>query len=192
MNISIRQKWSDYLILVPNLENLVMHGALYPLASWGLLNSDESRYDNNSYAGENCVCILNHFVMHQWAIWPIKRCYVDHGYRGHGVEDTDVIISGRKRGMTPQMKKEMKRRNVIEPVIGHMKSDGKLDRNYLSGLLGDKINVLLCGAGFNIRIIPRKLRKELSFFLLVFAVLSKYKSNWRFLSDWMAPAYRWK
>ncbi len=60
--------------------------------------------------------------------------------------------------MTPHMKKELKRRSAIEPVIGHMKSEGKLDRNYLSGELGDKINALLCGAGHNIRIILRKLR----------------------------------
>lgn len=98
----------------------------------------------------------------------IQRCYVDRGYRGHGIKDTDVIISGRKRGMTPQMKKEMKRRNAIEPIIGHMKSDGKLDRNYLTGVLGDQINVLLCGAGHNIRIILRKLREVLSFLLRIY------------------------
>ena len=60
--------------------------------------------------------------------------------------------------MTPQMKKELKRRSAVEPVISHMKSDGKLDRNYLTGVLGDKIYALLCGAGHNIRIILRKLR----------------------------------
>jgi IS5 family transposase len=53
----------------------------------------------------------------------IERCYVDRGYRGHGIEDTEVFISGRKRGMTPQMKRELKRRSAIEPVIGHMKAD---------------------------------------------------------------------
>jgi len=97
----------------------------------------------------------------------VKRCFVDRGYRGHGISDTEVLISGRRRGLTPQMKKELKRRNAIEPVIGHMKSDGKLGRNYLSGVLGDKINALLCGAGHNIRIILRKLREILSFFVLV-------------------------
>lgn len=49
----------------------------------------------------------------------------------------DVVTSGRKRGMPPQMKKEMKIRNAIEPIIGHMKSDGKLDRNHLTGMFGD-------------------------------------------------------
>lgn len=97
----------------------------------------------------------------------VKRCFVDRGYRGHGISDTEVLISGRRRGLTPQMKKELKRRSAIEPIIGHMKSDGKLGRNYLSGVLGDKINALLCGAGHNIRIILRKLRELLSFFVLV-------------------------
>ncbi len=102
----------------------------------------------------------------------IKRCYVDRGYRGHGLTDVDVFISGRKRGLTPQMKKELKRRSAIEPVIGHMKEDGKLGRNHLTGVLGDKINALLCGAGHNIRIILKKLR-ELLFFFALFSLLNK-------------------
>jgi len=97
----------------------------------------------------------------------VKRCFVDRGYRGHGISETEVLISGRRRGLTPQMKKELKRRSAIEPIIGHMKTDGKLGRNYLGGVLGDKINALLCGAGHNIRIILRKLREILSYFALV-------------------------
>ena len=99
----------------------------------------------------------------------VERCYVDRGYRGHGIKETQVLASGRRRGMTPQMKKELKRRSAIEPVIGHMKSDGKLDRNYLTGVLGDKINALLCGAGHNIRNILRKLRKALLIFVSFYA-----------------------
>lgn len=94
----------------------------------------------------------------------VNRCFVDRGYRGHGLTDTEVLVSGRRRGLTPQMKKELKRRSAIEPVIGHMKADGKLGRNYLRGELGDKINAILCGAGYNIRIILRKLREIFAFF----------------------------
>jgi len=64
------------------------------------------------------------------------------------------------------MKRVLKRRSAIEPVISHMKSEGKLDRNYPAGILGDKINALLCGAGHNIRIILRKLREMLPFLSL--------------------------
>ena len=56
---------------------------------------------------------------------------------------------------------------AFEPVIGHMKADGKLGRNHLLGELGDKINALLCGAGHNIRLILRKLREFLFFVVLV-------------------------
>lgn len=59
---------------------------------------------------------------------------------------TKFFLSGQRRGITPTIKKELKRRSAVEPVIGHMKSDGKLDRNCLQGELGDKINALLCGA----------------------------------------------
>lgn len=96
----------------------------------------------------------------------VKRCFVDRGYRGHGISDTEVLISGRRQGLTPQMKKELKRLSAIEPIIGHMKTDGELGRNHLGGVLGDKINALLCGAGHHIRIILRKLREIFSFFVI--------------------------
>jgi IS5 family transposase len=97
----------------------------------------------------------------------IERGFVDRGYRGHGIAKPEIFISGRRRGMTPQLKKELKRRSAIEPVIGHMKADGKLGRNHLLGELGDKINALLCGAGHNIRLVLKKLREILLFIVLV-------------------------
>jgi len=48
--------------------------------------------------------------------------------------------------------------NAIEPVIGHLKSDGRLARNFLKGELGDAMNALLCGAGHNLRKILNQLR----------------------------------
>jgi len=45
----------------------------------------------------------------------------------------------------------MKRRNAIEPIIGHMKSGNRLSRNYLQGILGDVRNVILAACGFNMR-----------------------------------------
>ena len=101
-----------------------------------------------------------------------QRCYVDRGYRGHGVTDTAVFISGQRRNVTPTIRKELRRRSAIEPVIGHMKEDGKLSRNWLKGISGDKINALLCGAGHNIRIILRRLR-EILFFFVYFTVIEQ-------------------
>ena len=86
-----------------------------------------------------------------------KEAYVDRGYKGHGVEDTSVWIAGTKRGVTASIKKKLKGRNAVEPVIGHMKNDGRLGRNFLKGEAGDAINALLCGAGHNLRKILRQL-----------------------------------
>lgn len=89
-----------------------------------------------------------------------KEVFVDKGYKGHGCgKDTcKVFISGAKRGITPSIHKRLKRRNAIEPVIGHMKSDGRLARNFLKGSHGDAINALLCAAAHNLRKILNKLR----------------------------------
>ena len=87
----------------------------------------------------------------------IEKAFVDKGYKGHGIEDKKVFISGQKRGVTRWVKGQMKRRQAIEPHIGHMKSDGKLNRNFLKGILGDKLNAILCGIGHNLRLIIRKL-----------------------------------
>ena len=86
------------------------------------------------------------------------ECFVDRGYGGHDETDTTVVIAGQRRGMTPRLKRLLKRRNAIEPVIGHLKNDGRLDRNYLKGVAGDAMNALLVGAGHNLRLILRKLR----------------------------------
>jgi IS5 family transposase len=87
-----------------------------------------------------------------------KEAYVDRGYRGHGLVDAvKVWIAGAKRGVTVAIKKKLKRRNAVEPVIGHMKSDGRLGRNFLKGVAGDAMNALLCGAGHNLRKILRRL-----------------------------------
>lgn len=88
---------------------------------------------------------------------PIERIFVDKGYRGHGMTNKEVFISGQRKGVTSWIKKQLKRRSAIEPHIGHMKNDGKLGRNYLKGVLGDKLNAILCGIGHNLRLIIRKI-----------------------------------
>jgi len=73
-----------------------------------------------------------------------------------------LFISGSKvKRMTSYMKKKMKRRNAIEPIIGHMKSDGRLGRNYLKGKEGDQMNCILAAIGHNFR----KIRKYIRSFL---------------------------
>jgi len=82
------------------------------------------------------------------------EAHVDLGYRGHGIKDSDteIILSRQKRGITPAKKKRQKRRNAIEPIIGHCKNDRKVGpRNWLRGKSGDRINVLAMAIGFNLR-----------------------------------------
>jgi IS5 family transposase len=84
----------------------------------------------------------------------IDRAYVDKGYRGHEVQKpTAVYISGQKRGVHGAIKRELRRRSAIEPVIGHMKSDGHLGRCYLKGPEGDAANAVLCAMGHNFRLV---------------------------------------
>ena len=87
-----------------------------------------------------------------------ERCFVDRGYRGHAIKDISVHIAGQKRGVTRALRRALKRRNAIEPIIGHTKHDGLMGRNYLLGSTGDAMNAILAAAGHNVRIILRKLR----------------------------------
>lgn len=89
----------------------------------------------------------------------IERVYVDKGYRGHDAPRPNRIFrSGQKRGVHGQIKKELRRRSAIEAVIGHCKTDGHLDRNFLKGRLGDQINAVMTAVGYNFRLILRWLR----------------------------------
>jgi len=89
----------------------------------------------------------------------IERVYVDKGYVGHDApKPMRVFRSGQKRGVHGQIKKELRRRSAIEPVIGHCKDDGHLDRNYLKGRNGDRINAVMSAVGYNFRLILKWLR----------------------------------
>ena len=92
----------------------------------------------------------------------IERAYVDKGYVGHDAPKPGrVFRSGQKRGGHGQIKKELRRRSAIEPVIGHCKSDGHLGRNFLKGREGDHINAVMSAIGYNLRLILKWLRKLL-------------------------------
>jgi IS5 family transposase len=78
---------------------------------------------------------------------------VDKGYKGHDYTGpAEVhIVKGISKKLSREMRRMLKRRAAIEPVIGHMKQDHRLDRNYLKGVSGDKINAIMAGVGFNLR-----------------------------------------
>ena len=82
----------------------------------------------------------------------IKRIIGDKGYRGHGAPapyDMRVYVSEQKRGVTPAIKRDLRRRAAVEPVIGHLKSDHRMDRNFLIGPHGDATNAVLAAVGYN-------------------------------------------
>ena len=84
----------------------------------------------------------------------VARAYVDRGYKGHGHKGgADVYISHTRGITSPTIKRELRRRNAIEPIIGHTKADGLLERNHLKGAAGDAINAILVAAGHNLRLL---------------------------------------
>jgi len=90
----------------------------------------------------------------------IERAYVDKGYRGHDAPNPlRVFRSGQKRGVHGQIKRELRRRSAIEPVIGHLKEEGHLGRNFLKGRHGDQANAVLSAIGYNFRLILKWLRR---------------------------------
>src|SRR5712691_2673314 len=103
----------------------------------------------------------------------IERAYVDKGYRGHDAPNPRrVFISGQKRGVFGAIKRELRRRSAIEPLIGHMKAEGHLGRCYLKGRAGDAANAILTAVGYNFRRVLAWLRALLC--LILTAITQAY------------------
>ena len=83
---------------------------------------------------------------------------VDRGYRGVEASAGARLLLSSTRRLPKRLKKLLKRRQVVEPMIGHMKTDELLDRDWLTGALGDAMHAVLCGAGHNLRMILAHLR----------------------------------
>jgi IS5 family transposase len=91
-----------------------------------------------------------------------RRIHVDKGYRGHNhTEKFRVWITGQVRRVTRPIRREMKRRAAVEPVIGHVKAEHRMARNYLKGRDGDRINAVLAAAGYNFGLLLRWLARLL-------------------------------
>lgn len=91
----------------------------------------------------------------------IERVLADAGYRGHNAPPQyrfKVFTAGQKRRVTPQIKRQMRRRAAVEPVIGHLKAEHRMSRNHLVHASGDAINAVLAAAGYNFSLLLRWLR----------------------------------
>ena len=86
----------------------------------------------------------------------VRRAHVDKGYRGHNYPNKfRVWISGQVRRVTKTIRREMRRRAAVEPVIGHVKAEHRMERNYLKGRDGDRANAVLAAAGYNFSLLLR-------------------------------------
>ena len=102
----------------------------------------------------------------------LSRLVVDRGYRGHNAPPEyrfKVYISGQKRRVTEQIKRELRRRSAVEPVIGHLKTEHRMGRSHLAHATGDATNVVLAAAGYNFRRLLAWLALLLSVILITLA-----------------------
>jgi IS5 family transposase len=106
----------------------------------------------------------------------IGRILADAGYRGHNAPDSHkfrVFTAGQKRRVTPAIKRQMRRRSAIEPVIGHIKAEHRMGRNYLAGEQGDAVNAILAAAGYNFSLLLNWFRQLLWLLIAALNCLTK-------------------
>jgi len=85
--------------------------------------------------------------------WMPKAAYCDKGYKGSdklGLA-TEVYLPKKRKNVTRTFRKWLRRRSAVEPVIGHVKADHRMNRNYLKGREGDRMNAILAACGYNLR-----------------------------------------
>ena len=99
-----------------------------------------------------------------------KTATVDRGYKGvDKIEDTLILIpKAPKKSQTLYQSKKLskmhRKRAAIEPVIGHLKADHRMNRNFYKGIIGDNINIMLAAAAFNFKRIMNKWKLSLRLF----------------------------
>ena len=114
-----------------------------------------SAHEKNEHDSKTLEAALSHANKHRTK--PIIEAICDRGYRGKKeVLHTKIRIPGTplKRDtkyQKEQKRKKFRRRAAIEPIIGHLKADHRLSRNYLKGFIGDEINLLLAATAFNLK-----------------------------------------
>jgi IS5 family transposase len=101
-------------------------------------------YDGHTLAGQ--LKQVDHLIGDK-----VSEVHVDMGYRGHGYDGAVTVhVDKRRRGRTPRaLWRWMKRRAAVEPSIGHLKSEHRLERNRLKGTAGNAINAILAAAAMN-------------------------------------------
>ena len=107
----------------------------------------------------------------------------DRGYRGRKhIGHWEVVTPGnsypKNRSKRERLRKLCKSRSAIEPIIGHMKTEHRMGRNYLKGFQGDEINALLAGAALNMKSWIRKIRSFVLFWLRIFLESFQFRNQY--------------
>lgn len=95
-----------------------------------------------------------------------KNAIVDRGYKGKTKINQTIIVSPKPPGKkqpyrSRTMRRKCRSRAAIEPVIGHVKHDCRMARNYLKGTIGNEINAFLAAAGFNFKGLLNKIKEDI-------------------------------
>lgn len=133
-------------------------------------------YEDNIYDGHTLPDVIEQYktIFNK----PPKEITTDRGYRGQ-TQIGETIINIPKpfndkilnKYQQAKLRKQFRRRAAIEPVIGHLKSDYRVARNFYKGIKGDAINILLAAAAFNFKRMMNKWKESFFGFLQNFIFL---------------------
>ena len=80
--------------------------------------------------------------------------------------ELEIIHRGRIKTMTQTQRRWLKRRQAVEPAIGHLKSDNRIQSCWLQGArckvqgaMGDALHALCCAVGYNLRWLIRAVER---------------------------------
>lgn len=147
-----------------------------------------SKISVSTLPGSNVVVNISHFLgnphdsqtlepvlkqMEKDLKKPFEYAIVDRGYKGNStIGATTIVVPNPEKDKTKSIEyqkiksKQCRSRAAIEPIIGHLKQDHRMLRNFLKGVVGDKINAIMAGAAFNFKIALREIRQSLIFWLV--------------------------
>ena len=111
-------------------------------------------FPGNPYDGHVLSAVLEQATnLTQDLSVKLRQVVADLGFRGVDADNPgkQIIHRGKFKSLSPQQKGWLRRRQAVEPAIGHLKSDHRMDRCWLQGALGDALHTLSCAAGYNLR-----------------------------------------
>ena len=158
-------------------------------------------FPGNPYDGHILSAVLEQAsILTQDLAVKLKHIVVDLGFRGVDADNPDktLIHRGKFKSLSAQEKRWLKRRQAVEPAIGHLKSDNRMDRCWLQGSLGDALHTLGCAAGYNLRWLLRAIARlgiRAVFLPLLQAALAKQGSTQASYATlggkWVSSVGRW-